>query len=628
MNAPQVQLSTNQRFAGFWPAAYRGMGIAFLLGCLLIKSTHFAAAQGNWPPFGNSDETYNHPPPARSVPRPPAPILAPPPLAPSKSRVERKELPTIEVPPEARPPRPTGDRNSPERRPIGPYAGNDPTRPTTSRQTLVAKELNEDRLAALLAGKLLPNRSAVLTALWRRQLILPPNSRPASNRDLARRIEVLWRGGFATEANALTKHIPAKPSPMLAALKATVHLSLARTKSGCKAVKQANAAKSKLSKKLRKNLLIQIGYCGIARNKKKAARLIADLARQQRAGNKDTVYILARVASNKRPNLSRINTLEPLAYRLLKLAKTSVPEAITAKATPAALTLMARDKTLAAAPRQRAGERAAALNLITAPELARIYEETTKSNSAPTTGTQSARAYAGARAVIAPFQKTRQLRNLFDASRRAGFYLAALEAGAPLVQTIRPAQEISWFSESAIESLTAAGQFQAARNWSNFAAIADLRGSANYGHWLALVNIADPASRNRARSKLRAVEAMALRGRFSPTALHRLATVLDALDYDIPVPLWEAASRSRQPKGGHLPKTGILKALQDAARRGDVAAVSLLAIETIGPKGSQGAHMIALGDTIRALRRAGMHRAARRLAFEALLPLWPRASIN
>jgi hypothetical protein len=36
--------------------------------------------------------------------------------------------------------------------------------------------------------------------------------------------------------------------------------------------------------------------------------------------------------------------------------------------------------------------------------------------------------------------------------------------------------------------------------------------------------------------------------------------------------------------------------------------------------------MIALGDAIRALKRAGLETEARRLGLEALLPGWPRSA--
>ncbi|MGZ5919394.1 MAG: hypothetical protein ACXWJV_06305, partial [Hyphomicrobium sp.] len=54
----------------------------------------------------------------------------------------------------------------------------------------------------------------------------------------------------------------------------------------------------------------------------------------------------------------------------------------------------------------------------------------------------------------------------------------------------------------------------------------------------------------------------------------------------------------------------------------------LLAMKTLGPNGAEGAHMIALGDSIRALKRTGLEGDARRLGFEALFASWPRAIVN
>ena len=51
-------------------------------------------------------------------------------------------------------------------------------------------------------------------------------------------------------------------------------------------------------------------------------------------------------------------------------------------------------------------------------------------------------------------------------------------------------------------------------------------------------------------------------------------------------------------------------------------------MKTLGANGAEGAHMIALGDSIRALKRAGLEPDACRLGFEALFASWPRAIVN
>ena len=118
------------------------------------------------------------------------------------------------------------------------------------------------------------------------------------------------------------------------------------------------------------------------------------------------------------------------------------------------------------------------------------------------------------------------------------------------------------------------------------------------------------------------------RGRFPADVLHRLATVLDATDVNVPIPLWEAASRTPQPSTGYLPETGVLAQLQDAAKKKEIARTILLTMRALGPSAADGAHMIALGDSIRALRRAGLDSDARRLGVEALIAQWPRGGAS
>jgi hypothetical protein len=104
--------------------------------------------------------------------------------------------------------------------------------------------------------------------------------------------------------------------------------------------------------------------------------------------------------------------------------------------------------------------------------------------------------------------------------------------------------------------------------------------------------------------------------------------VLEALDYLVPIPLWEAANRMPQSNAGYLPETGVLSALQDAAKKQQFGRTVLLVMQALGPNGAADAHLIALGDSIRALKRAGLEPDARRLGLEALLASWPRLETN
>jgi len=63
--------------------------------------------------------------------------------------------------------------------------------------------------------------------------------------------------------------------------------------------------------------------------------------------------------------------------------------------------------------------------------------------------------------------------------------------------------------------------------------------------------------------------------------------------------------------------------LPPPADAGEVGRTVLIAASVLGPKGAKGAHLIALGDALRALKRVGLDAEARRLGFEALYAHWP-----
>ncbi len=228
-----------------------------------------------------------------------------------------------------------------------------------------------------------------------------------------------------------------------------------------------------------------------------------------------------------------------------------------------------------------------------------------------------------------PLRKARNIRSFLDSSRRAGLYWHGLRMMADPANQISTLPEVGWFAETGIETSLAAGDYGNARRWAAFAAAQRQDGGPDLDHWQSLIDIADPGpAKGRLANGLTLIERAARRGLFGPVLLHRLATVLDAVDTQVPIPLWEMASRTPQPTSGHLPETGVLSALQKAAQNKHYGYMVLLTMKTLGPNGAEGAHMIALGDSIRALKRAGLKAEARQLGVEALFGSWPRAVSN
>ena len=479
----------------------------------------------------------------------------------------------------------------------------------------------------------IPPRSPALNQLWRRLWTAeasPQGAPEALAHFEALRLEALYRSGLVGDLTQRLRSQANPASPLLAALSARVQIGAGNRDEGCRAAREAARA-LEMPKPVKTDMLLLGGYCAGIEGNKEAAGLAADLARGEGAPPSLSLAALDAFAAGQplKPELPRTLTL--MDYRFLALAGAANPAEAVTRAEPALLAALAMEE---ASPPLRiaTGEAAARINALETGQLADIYR------SAPA-GSQAgdllsargdpvlrrAQLFKAIEGERTPMRKARLARTLLDEGRRAG--LATQIAGllARPIEDLRPVQEIGWFAETAIEINLAAGRYDQARTWAEFAA-RDQGGALQ--HWLVLIDLADARHPGRRGESLVHAEQLALRGRLPSDLMHRLATVLDALDYQIPIPLWEAASRTPQPTAGHLPATGVLPQLQDAAKQRQFARTVLIAMRAIGPNAADGAHMIALGDAIRALRRAGLEVDARRLALEAVLSGWPRMAAN
>lgn len=485
---------------------------------------------------------------------------------------------------------------------------------------------------ALVAELHVPPRSSALNGLWRRlwaATATPPGGQGPAHFE-AVRIEALYRSGLVGDLAArLASQQPATADPLLAAQRARVAIATGRREAGCAEARQIGRTGTSLPKPIKSELLLLGAYCAGLEGNAEAAALAVELARAEAVEAPLALAALDAFAAGQpfAPKLPERITL--MDYRYLELAKAQSPGAVLARAEPALLGVLASDEHLPAGQRIAAAEAAAFNHVLDSEHLATLYRDIAGRLPAAAdplasrgdATTRRAELFRAIESERTPMRRTRLARALLDEGRRSGLYLpmAALLAGP--IGEIHPAQEIGWFAETAIEIHLAAGNPAAARVWSEFAA----REGEDRQHWELLIDLADARHQGKRGAGFAAVERLAVRGRLPADLLHRLATVLDALDYQIPIPLWEAASRTPQPATGHLPETGVLSQLQDAAQKKEFARAVLLAMRAIGNNSADGAHIIALGDTVRALKRSGLEADARRLALEAILPAWPRA---
>lgn len=489
-------------------------------------------------------------------------------------------------------------------------------------------------------------KSATLRTLLAQALAARPTlsqpADPAVDRYEAARLDALTRLGFLRQASRfkIPTNINRQTSDWagFALRRSTVRTALDRPQDACRDARDIVSVADGLPRKDKDEAILLSGYCAAQQKNRPAVQLAADVARDREGFSPAGIAALEAAARGSTPRVSSNLQLSPISYRMLLNAGADASRFSVGKASDLLLVTMAQDVSLPPESQIIAAELAAAKRLIPTDTLIAAYKrspaastdleslQSGASGGAPSPALARARLYRAAVRQQTPLRKVRLIREFLDKSAKAGLFLPALELMAAPVASMKPVPEIGWFSETAIEALLAVGDTDRARDWVRLAETSDPRGPRALAHWTALIDIADSSRSARRGEGLASVEQMALQGRFRAVDLHRLATVLDALDYQVPIPLWEAASRTPQPSDGHLPATGILPQLQDTAKSGDAVLAGLLIVNTIGPKGPRGAHIIALGDTIRALKRLGMEKEARRIGFEALFETWPRAA--
>lgn len=455
----------------------------------------------------------------------------------------------------------------------------------------------------------------------------------------ALRAEALDRSGVPRAARDLLGQQTGSADPVVQLIVARTAIELGDKDQGCAAAKALAGSRADMPKRLKAEAIVLAGYCAAAAGNLPGAGLGAELARENGLDGAAGPDMLDALALGAKPELPKGRRISLVDYRMLQLGGGPDMAAIIPQASPGLLAALATGADGDPVARLAAAEAAAGRNALKPAELAAAYRagaptvtggddlgslDALSNDLAP----RRAALFVAIEAGHTPQKKTRRIRSFLDSARRAGFYWPALHLMAEPARTVTPAPEIGWFAETAIEVALAAGDFERVREWARSGASFGAVQSGDLRHWLALADIADPKLASERGANLDSVEQMALSGRFEPVLLHRLATVLDALDTHIPVALWEAASRTPQPAGGHLPDTGVLSALQDASRKKEFGHTVLLAMKTLGPTGAEGAHLIALGDSIRALKRAGLEPEARALALEALFATWPRTASN
>jgi hypothetical protein len=532
---------------------------------------------------------------------------------PALAQVERRELPVLQGKALAPADEGPATRSAPPAKNWSP--GLQPSAPAQSAGAAQGESalppdlwrgLDGSALARLLAQVPIPSASPALASLLARALATNPEG---AGSETAMKITALEWAGRVNELIEMLQSLANEPRAH--ARYALALLAADRTEDAC-AVQLGTAGQADSSSK-RATFLIPV-YCAAATGDKDGALRALNLARENRVDvSLATGAIEGRAARSAGP----LKSVDVLDYLFLKLGQAANRPDIAAKASPELLFLLARDDEAGPELRLAAAERAASLNVIDGETLATVYRDAAvklpKSVQSP--AALRAKLFAALEGQRSEKIRAASIDALLASGKDVRIEIPMAQAMAQASDGLRQDMLAASFAETGVRVAALAGDHQTA--W-------DLTESAgdHVRSWQLLLVTTDPMS-ERARTALESGVDIALKAGLPGPLLQRLVTVLDALGEKVPIPLWELAAKTPQPDDGYLPATGLLSALKEAADAGQVGRTVLFAASVFGPDGPQGAHLIALGDGLRALKRVGLDAEARRLAFEALYAHWP-----
>ena len=488
--------------------------------------------------------------------------------------------------------------------------------------------LDTGELEKHLAALDLPPRSPALHQLWRRMMLssaTAPRGAPSPDHFLALRLEALYRSGMLAEMGEAVGKSGAQ-NPLAGILLARKDIGAGERDAGCGAVRALAGAG--LSGRLKGETQLLLGYCAAASGDAAGAGLAASMAREE--------GLTAR-AGAWHPRRRRQWRQDPAGFASARFpARLPVPAAGWRRGRPADRGARRagtagragdwRGKRQAADGGRRGGaalERTAARSRRRASTSAwrgdPPQRATTGQEKAADPLQRRAQAFAAIEATQNPDQKARLIRAfLADASWSRPPRADRAHAGATACGAVAVA--VDGHARRAGDRDRAGG----GRHRGGAALGGDI------GEPAALAG-ADRSGRSggAAATKsagLRYMDELAARGRLgrrraapagyrARCARHRRA----ARDLGSGRP----HRRSRRPaicrRPACWPSWPPWPSSRSAGRT-----VAARRCARSGPTAPDGANVLVLGDAVRALKRAGLEADARRLALEALLPVWPR----
>ncbi len=344
----------------------------------------------------------------------------------------------------------------------------------------------------------------------------------------------------------------------------------------------------------------------------------------------------AATAGGKRLPDDLPDALDPLQLSLILASDLPLPDARIDDLSAGVAASLATATSGPLKRRTRAAERAAALGALPVQQLGQLYDaftfakddlvaaasqaaERERDKLAPVR--RRALVYQAVRQEPAAAVRAELLRQLLS-DRAPGAFIATSRLLAEALTALEVQPDLAWFAATAGRALYAADRPNAAGSWLRMvqqeAIINPEAAAAVTALWpYAMLAGADERPANGGLAAWR--QAQDGNGRTPPAGRESLLRALLGALGRAPERSWIEIALDTPAAAQPAPPAALMYALQEAGEAGRVGETVLLTLLVVGPQGLSDCHAAALGIAVTALKRVGLHDAARRLAVQAAI---------
>ena len=340
-----------------------------------------------------------------------------------------------------------------------------------------------DMVARLLARIGRPAALPSARALARRLLLSaarPPRGKAARSGGaaapslLARRLQLLLVLGDVKSAKALLGVVPVHVAERAVGLARLNTAFLMNDTSG--ACGEARAGIVKYDGAPWRKAMV---FCQYLAGERMAASIGAELLREQGVGDDAFFALAAMLGGDTEASFTVPAKLEPLHLAMMRVARVQISDTLADSAEAVVLRTIAFSPNAALDARLTAAERAEAAGALEAQSLTQIYGAVTFAPGDITTALTNADALSGsrgrallyhaARAQKVPAARAEVVAKAFALARTQGRLATAVRAFLPLLEGIKPTEDLAWFATEAARAFYFVGRLELAGQWASLA---------------------------------------------------------------------------------------------------------------------------------------------------------------